>query len=149
MKEMVYSDDECWVEDLDKGKYLGYHYLVRSYGTHPCCYISIPNGEAIDTVSLPCHGGVTYCEDVYPYQEEATDGFYWIGWDYAHAGDYQVYSYANRGKKWTTEELVQDCKDVIEAVDEILAERSIDFVKENYPEAYDLIMKSMSEGESK
>lgn len=31
----------------------------------------------------------------------------------------------------------------------ITAERSVDFVKENYPEAYDLIMKSMSEGKSK
>lgn len=31
----------------------------------------------------------------------------------------------------------------------ITAERSVDFVKENYPEAYDLIMKSMSEGATK
>lgn len=121
MKEMVYSDKRS-IDTLDRGKYLGYHYVVRSYGIYPCCYISIPNGEAIDTSFLPCHGGITYCEDEYPFQEEPTDGFYWIGWDYAHAGDYQAYSYAYKGKKWTTEELVQECKDVIEAVIEVLYE---------------------------
>lgn len=117
MKEMVYSDKRS-IDTLDRGKYLGYHYVVRNYETHPCCYISIPNGEAINASFLPCHGGVTYCEDEYPFQEEPTDGFYWIGWDYAHGCD--AFGLSFSGKRWTTEELVQECKDVIEVVDEII-----------------------------
>ena len=40
---------------------------------------------------------------------------YWIGWDYAHLGDYcgWLNVFDSTGKKWTTEEILQEVKEVI------------------------------------
>lgn len=76
---------------------------------------------------IDCHGGVTYCEP------EAfglgNDKLYVLGWDYAHTGDYYGGFYAPtdeatkiaellelpthcEGKKWTTEEIYKEVKNV-------------------------------------
>lgn len=92
MKEMVYTSERK-VELLHKDELMGFEYFIVSYGTHPCCYIKIPEdhelfGKDYDEISdmgcVSCHGGLTYSESKLLDEEE---GWY-IGWDYAHLGDY-------------------------------------------------------------
>ena len=47
---------------------------------------------------------------------------WFIGWDYAHCGDYCGYeetmpeSIRTYGKKWTTEEIIKECENAIEQI---------------------------------
>ena len=47
---------------------------------------------------------------------------WFIGWDYAHCGDYCGYeeympeSIITYGKKWTTEEIIEECKNAIDQI---------------------------------
>jgi len=69
------------------------------------------------------HGGLTFGKvgDGNRFEK----GYYWIGWDYAHAGDFSGYnlllelkesldSHELHNKKWTTEELIEEVKKAIE-----------------------------------
>ncbi|MBP5433618.1 hypothetical protein [Ruminococcus sp.] len=112
---------------LDQGSYKGFNYFAVNYGPHPCAYVEIPRGHDLygdegSVHCISCHGGITYVgsgDNFYPY-----DGMehWFIGWDYAHAFDYSGYHmlgseyrspYFNE-KKWTTAEIVQECRDVID-----------------------------------
>lgn len=46
MKEMIYKNymenGQEVIEILDEGVYKGFHYVIVSYGTHPCAYVEIP-----------------------------------------------------------------------------------------------------------
>lgn len=110
---------------LEDSLYKGYRYLVISRGTHPCAYVKItPNNKLYEDNRLAedeicCHGGITFCGRLtclYP------DESYFIGWDYAHYGDFVGYDkiYKNldpsENKKWTTKEIVQQAKEVIDQV---------------------------------
>ena len=114
-------------ETLERDFYKGYEYVVISLGTHPCCYFRIPSGDKYskykdcdyDDIPLDVHGGITFKSD----RLNTAEGFLygcWIGWDYAHLGDYIEYTEELKkfnerdGKKWTTEELIRDCKDAID-----------------------------------
>lgn len=113
---------------LDEGEYKGYRYKIISYGIHPCSYIALPKGHKyakIDEeydISLPVHGGITYKEDGDGIKFDKK--YCWIGWDYAHGGDFSGYdmlpliekssSFYYHDKKWTTEELINEVKEAIE-----------------------------------
>ena len=94
MKEMIYTPTRQKAEILHKDELNGFEYFIVSFGTHPCCYIKIPEehelfGLSYDDIyesgyDVPCHGGLTYSEDHLLKEEK---GWY-IGWDYAHLGDY-------------------------------------------------------------
>ncbi len=118
LKEMHYQrKDIC--ETLANGTYKGHEYIVRNYGSHPCCYVSIPEGQAINEDSIVCHGGITYTGESLP-QEECINGVWWIGWDYAHLGDYLCLSDRKPSeleKCWTSEELENDCIKVIDQLE--------------------------------
>ena len=126
MKEMVYqknwTPDNRVIDMLDKGIYKGYHYAIVSFGSHPCAYIELPKGHKYygkdyDDIPIDCHGGLTYSsEGLLPSSNDYHRDGYWIGWDYAHLGDYYGWSNAfiNTGKRWTTEEILQEVKEVIE-----------------------------------
>lgn len=131
MKEMVYKSSSA-VEVLDSGKHKGIDYLIISYGTHPCTYIRVPKSHKYanadyDTVPLNVHGGLTYDGCLAHIKDEIgvslPKGGYWLGWDYAHAGDFSGYYltpspyhdyFQTHDKKWTTAELHEQAIKAIE-----------------------------------
>jgi hypothetical protein len=125
IKPMIYKKS-MFVESLYEDTYKGYHFIILSFGSHPCAYIEIPPvhpyyKKDYDKIDINCHGGLTYSEDGLGNCKCGLhrEG-YWIGWDYAHYGDYYYYdlwgenSDNNNEKKWTTEEIYEEVKDVIE-----------------------------------
>lgn len=96
---------------LDSGMYRGIRYLIVSRHEYPCAYIEV--GE--EYAGIDCHGGVTYSGRGVPGFEGITKGTHWIGWDYAHGGDFTAFS--RYGKTWTTEEMVAEAR---AAIDEVL-----------------------------
>lgn len=129
MLEMEYQKEKTCII-LDKGNYEKFNYVIVSYGTHPCCYISIPQKHKFfeknyDDIDIDCHGGLTFSD----YRDFGCGLKYYIGWDYAHFNDYIGYyeldclrdSPFNHDddKRWTTEELLEDVKKVIEQLKEI------------------------------
>lgn len=118
MKEMIYTNNRHFPEQLASGTFLGYNYYVLSLGTHPCAYVEIPKnnkffGKDYDDIHIACHGGLTYAG----HQLATADHEGWfIGWDYAHYGDYSgcLPPFLNEGStQYTTTEMVEDCKQVI------------------------------------
>lgn len=104
---------------LYTNKYKDYIYYIINYGTHPCCYVYLSKGHKYfgkhyDDIDINCHGGLTFSynqlHDIMPSEKN-----YWIiGWDYAHYGDYVGLCKELAGHKYTTEELIKDCQDVID-----------------------------------
>ena len=119
MKQMEYKKDRNIEILLDK-KHNGYRYIILSLGTHPTAYIEIPkghrlNGQDYDDIDINVHGGLTYTR--HELMGIPSDNWY-IGWDYAHVGDYYESGYSHTGdKKWTTEEIESECK---QAIDELV-----------------------------
>lgn len=129
VKEMVYSNRRHR-EILDSSTYKGFTYYVVSYGTHPCGYVEIPKehpyygkgmfADGIDDIEV--HGGITFSNNTSHWVgfEGKPDGWL-IGWDYARYGDY-VCHLSTYGietfdeKKWTTTEIIADCKAVIDQI---------------------------------
>ena len=131
MKEMIYKgsveNEQKVIDMLDEGIYKGFHYAIVSYGTHPCAYVELPTEHLLyplydedELAYIDCHGGITYFSTtglIRPSDENHRDG-HWIGWDYAHCMDYCYspynFEFFNEGKKWTTKEIFEDVKNVIE-----------------------------------
>lgn len=124
MTEMIYRKTRH-TEILDEGTYNGFHYAIVSYGSHPCAYVELPKGhkyygENYDDIPIDCYRGLTYSSErgiMFPEDNpNHRDGF-WIGWDYAHLGDHFETIATNEDffydKKWTTEEIFEEVKNVI------------------------------------
>lgn len=118
--EMVYDFDKPGI--LDEGELHGYKYMVVSYGSHPCAYVQVPEGHPLhgkhyDKIDISCHGGVTFAGNFCRHPSRfliERDG-YWIGWDYAHAGDFTVYPEITMvGHRYTTQEVLEDVAQVVE-----------------------------------
>lgn len=122
LKEMVYNILRKPPERIADGTYKGLDYYVLSLGTHPCAYIDVSDtplaGKDYDDIDVDCHGGLTYGRN----RLLTVDKRGWfIGWDYAHYGDYCGNCFFVMGdKRWTTEEIVEECKSVIEQINEML-----------------------------
>lgn len=129
---MVYQERMTTAELLANGVYNGYEYVVLSLGTHPCAYVLLGEDDKMygmdydeihENYDVYCHCGLTYSEDVLSFLEfsqkygcEIKTGIHnkWVvGWDYAHYGDYVGYCDALGGKKWSTSEIVDECKEFI------------------------------------
>lgn len=103
--------------------------VVSVNGTHPCAYIQVDHPEligleegdkySIESVDshIDVHGGVTFIGSLEKYGLAGT----WIGWDYAHLGDY-VHKLGlyhgggvteDAGHAWTVEEIEEEVKNVI------------------------------------
>lgn len=116
MKEMVYKPKGERVL-LYHGVYLDHDYYVISMGTHPCAYVKLINENPEVAENVPCHGGITYNEKYLRLPDGEIKGNF-IGWDYAHSGDYMGYygethSYEWDGQRYTTEYIVNECLEVI------------------------------------
>lgn len=131
MKKMVYQEDRK-IELLYQGKYKGYKYYILNLGTHPTAYIEIPKDNKLfkkhyDNIDLDVHGGLTYSDSVlFISENEKAEGEWFIGWDYAHWNDYAGFydemnfiSQYYKLKKWTTEEIKQECEN---AIDELISD---------------------------
>jgi hypothetical protein len=115
-KKMVYTNKFTRrpAKVLAREHYLGYDFLILSFGTHPTAYVRLPFGhpcikEKLDDIEIDCHGCLTFIG--VPTQVEDPLGF-WIGWDYAHWNDRFLGN--PNGKSWTTEEIFEEVKNVIE-----------------------------------
>lgn len=127
MKEMVYTNEEKR-EWLDHDEYKGYEYVIMSLGTHPTAYVGIPAGEAIalfqeenleESNCINVHGGITYDNSFIrdENKNEYSNGKWWVGWDYAHLYDYMPDNdYGQYRKKWTTEEVFEDVRSVVDQI---------------------------------
>lgn len=124
IKEMVYGPTrKC--EVLAQGTYRGIDYRVISYGTHPCSYIRVPDGNKFygkdyDDIPLDCHCGLTF-GTMFPNVNDShndlfSDGF-WIGWDYAHYCDYSAY--IGEGTQYTIDDLLHEMQNTIDSFIEI------------------------------
>lgn len=134
-KEMVYQaqpSHEVLVDDA----YKGYRYLIISYGQYPCAYVVLESWhpcymEKYDSLDILCHGGLTYSEFGLrapkkrgKAQKVISNNFWAIGWDYGHWSDFlghyiecEETDILIKNKKWTTQEIVEEAKSVIEQLD--------------------------------
>ena len=128
IKEMEYGKERK-TELLCKDKYKNYNYYVLNLGTHPTAYIEIPKedklyGKSYDEIyrigcDIDVNGGLTYSNN--ELMGISSDNWF-IGWDYAHCGDYCGYeetmpeSIRTYGKKWTTKEIIEECKNAIDQI---------------------------------
>lgn len=119
MKEMKYTNNAHF-EMIAQGEYKNYNYYVFNMGTHPTAYVEVPKGHKYyglqyNDIDIDVHGCLTYSQYHLPRQN---NGDTWvIGWDYAHFGDYMPIPGDVIGIDthiWTTEEIVRECKSVIE-----------------------------------
>jgi len=136
MKEMVYGKREL----LHYEEFGDYNIVIVSLGSHPCAYIKLPIGigrkfaekwildiAGGNNFEIECelcidrepHGGFTYF-GARPHKD-VPDGYY-VGWDYNHYSDYAYYGYDilpdSPGKQWTTEEIYEEAKEVLENLKE-------------------------------
>lgn len=132
-KQMVYQTERIF-EILFQGTYKGYQFYIMNLGTHPTAYVEIPItnklfGKSYNQIydigiNIDVHGGLTYSRD---HLLGGENNKWFIGWDYAHAGDYagyiEKYPELSRlsiyDKKWTTEEIFEDVVNVIEQLKNI------------------------------
>ena len=144
IREMIYGegidkDTGCFLPGINIRNIVLAHgyfesrefFILNIGGTHPCAYVNaLPEDVAnmgilewgsYDDVDpfVDAHGGVTYCENCLKAEGKTYIGN-WLGWDYAHTGDY-MYStidpydfFGLREHKWTINELLDECKSVIE-----------------------------------
>lgn len=103
----------------------GYGILVKNiHGSYPCGYVKLPDERYLIEeekiwIDAEIHGGITFCGHMEGFDDE-----FFIGWDYAHAGDYcwwgpglERYRYSNE-RRWTTDEIIDHAKLVIKALRE-------------------------------
>ena len=87
MKEMIYKN-KGERELLEKGIYKNHEYYVLSLGTHPCGYVKLNGENGCIAEGVCCHGGITYHENYLEISQNETIKGDFIGWDYAHYGDF-------------------------------------------------------------
>lgn len=96
-----------------EGKYHGYRFMIIDRMSHPTAYVEVkPNHpffnkiDQYDQMDIDVHGRLTYADYM-------NDHFY-VGWDYAHTGDYVApFGSVDQDKKWTVDEIIEDCESVI------------------------------------
>lgn len=120
IKPMIYDKNRSEkAEQIAGGTYKNFDYYVLNLKTHPTAYVDVSdsplNGVLCYDIDISCHGGLTYSEKTLRTVDKKG---WFIGWDYVHYGDYADCDsdmYLN-GKKWTTEEIVEECKNVIDQI---------------------------------
>lgn len=120
MKQMIYQKDRK-IELLDEGTCFGYKYYILNLGTHPTAYVKIPKkhpyfGKNYNLIDIYVHGGLTYSDFKLWISEVDVKKGWFIGWDYAHLGDYcgyeEMLDFSLGEKKWTTEEIKEEVSEV-------------------------------------
>lgn len=126
IEEMVYLAKRINPKRIAEGTHKNLKYYVLSLGTHPCAYIDVTDtklcGVDYRNIDVKCHYGLTYSSSKLATVDESG---WFIGWDYAHYCDYAGYEInylqlQSGGKKWTTEEIVNECEEAIDSIVELL-----------------------------
>lgn len=91
---------------LDNNVYKGYEYYILSLGTHPTAYVKLCKddkfyGYDYDRLSelVDVHGGFTYSRDYLTVAKDESDVWF-VGWDYAHYGDYSGFDILYTGEDY-------------------------------------------------
>ena len=136
---------------LNQGFYKNYEFIVLCLNSHPRAYICLTSNSLFyqkhyDDIDISVHGGLTFSENrlnkVLEYSEKyktnvlSTIERDWIiGWDYTHLGDYCAYiPFSSSDKKWTTEEITEECKYAINQLIELENEEFVKLIKKEYEE---------------
>lgn len=115
---------------IEEGEIRGYFYNIRSMGSHPCAYVKIPDGHPYFRVfyekcDIWCHGGLTYSGDTLGAHSDTVRTGWWIGWDYAHYGDYCCFTCVEMpGRQWTLKEIRAEVASVIDQLIEVAHEKA-------------------------
>ena len=109
-----------------EGDYNGRHFAIVNCHGHPCAYIEVKDDDAVgtchryrcdhhceDCVSIWVHGGPTYYGHAGWNKDDHRT---YVGWDYAHYGDYCNYDDGlqmfpmdtPQDKRWTIPEILMD-----------------------------------------
>ena len=103
----------------------GVRFIVMRGPASLCGYAGVPEnhpaaGHSYDDVCVQAHGGLTFSAPGGPGRGIAwPEGFWWYGWDYAHAEDYCFYydkppladlhkDRIPQDKKWLVKDVVND-----------------------------------------
>ncbi len=131
MKEMIYSEKST-KEILHSGTYQDHKFVILTLGWHPTAYVECKldncnsvRDERLDNIEV--HGGFTYLDSAHWDDKDKT---LYLGWDYAHfmdfSGIYLKESFPKVGDyerpigiKWTTAEIFEEVKSVIEQLKEV------------------------------
>ena len=124
-KPMVYEPAPQKLELLCHGSYEDYEFYIYNHCGYPTAYVKLPQNHPLyskttndyELEEIDVHGGISYSNDTLGRHPK---GWY-IGWDYAHMGDYRTCRIAMLnapGKKYTTEEIIVDCQSVIDQLKE-------------------------------
>lgn len=104
---------------LKKGEIDGVEYRIYTNGFFPLAYIENADGVDLYNEGSIVHGGFTW-DDEFPGEP----GVKWLGWDYGHAGDYSILFVGNvrslygELRVWTIDEIMEDVKRAIKALNE-------------------------------
>lgn len=120
IKPMIYGELKEEPEQIACGTHRGLDYYILSFGAYPTAYLDVTGtifaGKDCEELEyVQCHGGVTYSDR----QLKTVDKKGWfIGWDYAHGIDF-IFTRPGFywGKQWSVEEIVADCKNVIDRLE--------------------------------
>lgn len=118
--------DENFTGVVAYGKYRGVQWTIIAQGSHPCAYIKklyVMTDE--DKDNLDVHGGITFDDLCYWNYEEKHINY--IGWDYAHPGDYYKgndpfrFIYPLMGDEWGKKHYYAEIiKEIHHAIDRML-----------------------------
>lgn len=119
-KEVVESEvGRIFYDAIDDGVRI---FVVRGPAA-VCAYLGCPKDHPLagfdyDSIPMQVHGGLTFAGEGkggggWP------EGWYWYGWDYAHAGDRSTYddkhpdmsAYKREAKRWLPKEVVAEARD--------------------------------------
>jgi hypothetical protein len=111
------------------------HWFIRTRGYFPTAYVEyIGENKDLslngldDSLHNKVHGGITYFDVGVPgHRTEDFEGGLacYVGWDYAHDGDYVGFLFLNRkdAKKWSLEEVKSEVFDECEAMIKLYGEK--------------------------
>ena len=111
--------------------------ILRNFASL-CAYIGVPLKSPLakhppeGMQELCAHWGINFADK--GDGEIRPKGYWWYGWDYAHAGDYAFYFdhpkvqefnilgnlIPNESKKWLVEDVIEDSRKILEECKEIL-----------------------------
>lgn len=102
----------------------GIRFIVMRGPASLCAYAGIPikhplAGKDYDDLPVEAHGGLTFSQKGKGGDGCWPKGYWWYGWDYAHAGDFSFYSLTGKyslgldEKKWIVKEVIEDSWDAL------------------------------------
>lgn len=99
---------------IDAGAIGKHEYQIWWMGSYPTAYVLPLKPLTVDEIDeCYCHGDITYIPEAGLLDRLQKKPY--IGWDYAHIGDYKCWSATkDEGKKWTYEEIIQEVNNVVE-----------------------------------